>query len=446
MRAPARPLTAAVSQAAARPGHPLQGALRSILRLLWFVLIPLLLSGLGWRYFVPHASSAPGVEGALAAFARGHGAWLMLLLFLSFAGLVRYWRNWLPGGRYLSTLPHELVARVPRRRIAACESACALLLTLERRPVSRQIDDSSAELRHSLQAARAELDLLLGTGKWSKVPPVFEKLELLARPFRPTKSTKNQMLFFALLGGAALVALQIRARYLQTYEVIGTSMLPTLTPGEMLAGSIAKYTPGQLPRRGDVVVLHTIVDGAPREVIKRVVGLPGDRIAMNGVHPVINGWPVPVCEAGAYYSPNDETARSGNPSALLVMEFLEGEAYLTLQAVAAAPVSEYVVKPQEVFVLGDNRSNSRDSRAFDGGAPRGFPLADLKAHVTRVLFRTSPRGDIDLRSALTPLGPIAFLDGADVSGIQARIAGCLAVRPKTASPPRSASAALAFHD
>jgi len=257
---------------------------------------------------------------------------------------------------------------------------------------------------------------------------------------------KSNLVFSALLGGAALLALQMRARFLQAYDVNGNSMLPTLTPGEVLAGSVAAYGPGRLPQRGDVVVLQTMVDGVPREVIKRVVGLPGDHIAIQGVHPIINGWPVPLCEAGAYYSPSDETAQSGDPSGLLVMEFLEGEAYLTLQSAVAPLVAEYIVKPDEIYVLGDNRSNSRDSRSFDHGAPRGFPLKDVKARVGRELFRPTARGDIDLRAVLKPLGPSVLLDGADLSGIQGRISGCIALRPKSATPPRAASTALALHD
>jgi len=339
------------------------------LRALWFVLIPLLGSGIVWRYLLPHSSSALPAQGALRGFAERQGLLLALLVFLLFASLLRYWRTWLPGGRYLSPLPNELVAHAPRRRL------------------------------------------------------------------------RDALVFGALLGVVTVAAWQMRARYLQAYDVLGPSMLPTLTPGEVLAAGIISSMPGQLPQRGDVIVLQSLVDGAPHEVIKRVIGLPGDRIAMNGVHPIINGWAVPLCEVGPYYSPYNP-----EPTGLLVMEFLDAEAYLTLQSTVAAPVAEYVVKVDEIFVLGDNRSNSRDSRSFDRGAPHGLPLSDVRARVARVLFRPTAHGDIDWSSALKPLGPSVFLDGADLSGIQARIASCLAARPKTTSPPRSASAALARHD
>jgi signal peptidase I len=287
---------------------------------------------------------------------------------------------------------------------------------------------------------------LLASGKWSKVPLACERLDPLARLLARPVGIANHLLFVASLLLVALLALQVRSRYLQTYEVIGTSMLPSLTPGEVLAGGIASFGPGRLPHRGEVVVLQAMVDGVPREVIKRVLGLPGDRVQMNGVHPIINGWQVPLCEVGAYFSPNDETARSGDPSGLLVMEFLEGQAYVTLQSALAPPVPEYTVKPDEVFVLGDNRSNSRDSRTLDRSGPRGVPLKDIKAKAARVLFRPTPRGDVELASAFTPLGPNVFLDGADLSATRGRITGCLALRPKTTTPPRALSAALAFHE
>lgn len=419
-----------------------QRALRSVLRGLWFVLIPLLMSGLVMRYLVPHALTAPGLEGVLAELGREHALWLALAWFLLFVGLIRYWQTWLPGGRYLSSLPDELVARVPRRRIAICESASALLVALDRRSALAQLDEWSAERRAAFDAARVELGEVLATGKWSRVPVARAQLAQLAETLPSGTDFKSAAAFAGLLVVVAVFALQVRARVAHVYDVIGTSMLPTLTPGLVLLGDRAAYTHGRLPQRGDVIVIDALVDGKREELIKRVVGLPGDHIGMYGVHPIINGWTVPLCDVGAYYSPDDQTAAAGDPSGRLVMEFLENEAYLTFQAAMPEPFSEYVVKPGEVFVLGDNRNNSRDSRTFDQGVPRGFPLADVRAKVTRVLFGRTRSGQIDPALALRPLSVQPALEGVDMSAVQTQIRSCLAQRPKTARAPSTALATL----
>jgi hypothetical protein len=120
----------------ARPLAPnsarwLTAGLRQILAGLWFAVIPALYSALALRYIVPHSSSATGFEGAVSKFAREHTLLCALLLFLVGTALIRYWRALLPGGRYLSSLPAELVERVPRRRVQACEEAHALLNWLD---------------------------------------------------------------------------------------------------------------------------------------------------------------------------------------------------------------------------------------------------------------------------------------------------------------------------
>ncbi|HWZ88760.1 MAG TPA: signal peptidase I [Polyangiaceae bacterium] len=405
-------------------------------------MIPLLLGLLAMRYLVPRAVSAQGLEGALSAFAGSHTLVVLVALFVILASLVRYWSAWLPGGRYLSSLPNDLVERVPRGRIAEAEAACATLEALESSTIKGRLLQSPAEIQASVASASAELRAELTAGKWSRVARAHEKLRALTGQMRRASRAKL-VPYAATLVVAALLALQMRARFLQTYEVNGTSMLPTLTPGELLAGRVAAYAPGRLPQRGDLVVLRVQVDGHEQELIKRVIGLPGDHIGMWGVHPIINGWTLPLCDVGSYYSPDDETARSGDPGARVLMEFLGNEAYLTLQAVQAAPFPEYVVKPGEVFVLGDNRSNSRDSHNFDQGAPRGFPLSDIKAKVTRVLLSRTRRGDVQVSSVLRRPAIVPALEGTDMSDVETRVKSCLAIRPQLTSPPSPQSTALA---
>jgi signal peptidase I len=410
--------------------------LRWVLAALWFAIIPAVYSGLALRYLLPYSASASGIEGALSSFGRAHTLLCALLFFLCSTGFIRYWRALLPGGRYLSSLPEALVDRVPRRRVQVCEQACALLNWLDSSAGKRWLESAAAEQKAEVGLARAALSVRLMHGKWSRVAPAYEELRRLTRGADGDGLIKN-ISFFGLLAVAVVLALTMRNTLFQSYEVIGNSMLPGLTPGDLLAASV--LTPSRAAstlKRGDVVVLRVAVDGAEQEIVKRVVGLPGDRIGMQGVHPVINGWAVPFCDAGAYYSPDDETAMMrGDPGGRVAVEFLDGQSYLTFQAAPQLPLAEYLVKPGEVFVLGDNRNNSRDSRSFDQGLPCGFPLTDVKAKVTRVLLSRVKRGEVDPASVWQPLGLALHLDALDLSEERDGIRRCLAARPAETSPP-----------
>jgi signal peptidase I len=291
-------------------------------------------------------------------------------------------------------------------------------------------------------SAERELEERLSSGDWSRLDGAVRDFEWAAEALYPNRSKGNWVFVFA-LGVVALLALQLRAHFFQVYEVIGTSMLPAFTPGELLAGKIARYDTGNLPKRGEAVVLRVNVDGEPRDIVKRVIGLPGDRVAMIGNVPAINGWPVPFCDAGPYFSPQDESAHTGDPSGRLLMEFIGSEAYLTYQTAFAEPFPEYVVKADEVFVLGDNRSNSRDSRNFASGAPQGFPLSAIRARVTRVLFSRTARGLIDPASVWQPLDYSFRVEGTDMSVNENAARRCLALRPKDARPPNASMLSLA---
>jgi signal peptidase I len=125
---------------------------------------------------------------------------------------------------------------------------------------------------------------------------------------------------------AVVLALAIRTFLLQPYRVEGTSMVPTLHDGERLFLNRIVYRLHP-PKRGDVVVIPLPDEGI--SIVKRIIGLPGDAVEIKNGSVWIDG-------------------------TQLVEPYLAGP---TLGNFGPVQVPE-----GRVFVLGDNRQASRDSR------------------------------------------------------------------------------------
>jgi signal peptidase I len=122
----------------------------------------------------------------------------------------------------------------------------------------------------------------------------------------------------------------------RTFTIPSASMEPTLHVDEWLIADMRHYD-RQAPARGDLVLYRLPSDNATI-YIKRIVGLPGDNIAFRDGHAVVNG-----------ASTNEPFANFGDPHA-----FFNNTAGVT-------------VPPDQLFVAGDNRANSLDSRAQKHG-------------------------------------------------------------------------------
>ena len=247
------------------------------------------------------------------------------------------------------------------------------------------------------------------------------------------------------LAVAALLAFVVRSSVVAVFRVVGPSMLPTLEVGDRVLvnrlayGTIVPLSKARLgkkmPLRGDLVVFPAsglVGDDRSQELVKRVVGLPGDRVAYGNGQLIINGWYVPACDAGPYVDLLGRLTVRGR----LVLEYLGDKTYLTVRNLLEAPFDGYTVKEGEVFVVGDDRGISSDSRLWNEGRGAGVPVDLLEGRLTRVLFGSRPDGRLDFSRVLArPLDLKVRLPGLDMRETDKRIEKCLKERPADTSPP-----------
>jgi signal peptidase I len=198
-----------------------------------------------------------------------------------------------------------------------------------------------------------------------------------------------------------LIALLIRTFLFQPFNIPSMSVSPTLLRGDYVfatkfAYGYSRYSlpfaqpsfSGRLfaaePARGDIVVFRLPKDGA--DYVKRVVGLPGDRIQMKNGELLINGVPVKR-EALDDYVGRD-LCGSGEASVTRWRETLpNGTRYETLDCVDNGfydNTNVFTVPSGHLFVLGDNRDNSSDSRVL---SVMGYvPMDNLIGRVDMIFF------------------------------------------------------------
>lgn len=143
------------------------------------------------------------------------------------------------------------------------------------------------------------------------------------------KSVVNEWITAVLV--AVSLMLVIRMFLFAPYKVHGESMYPTFEGEELLIVNMWIYHLSD-PEYGDIVVFHT---KEQRDFIKRVIGKPGDRISVEGGQVIRNGEP-------------------------LTEHYIKKNLFEGPRVQKTMP--EKVVPEGHLFVLGDNRGNSRDSR------------------------------------------------------------------------------------
>jgi signal peptidase I len=182
-----------------------------------------------------------------------------------------------------------------------------------------------------------------------------------------------------------VLVLAVRSFLFEPFRIPSDSMMPTLLSGDFIF--VNKYIYGlrlpvlnakmvsvSAPQRGDIIVFRLPSDTSIN-YIKRLVGLPGDRIAVRDKLLYINGEKVPVEFDGVY-------AGHGHTGARIANEHLgDVEHNVLFLPERLTPDYEGVVPPGHYFFMGDNRDNSRDSRYPEVGF---VPEANLVGRAVRI--------------------------------------------------------------
>jgi signal peptidase I len=198
-----------------------------------------------------------------------------------------------------------------------------------------------------------------------------------------------------------ILVLVIRSFLFEPFRIPSDSMMPTLYDGDFIF--VSKYSYGLrlpvsntlllstgTPQRGDVIVFR-LPPNPKINYIKRLVGLPGDRIRVDENNQLYVNDKLMPQEAGPPYTgpKQNQYNYTGVPTAF---EQLENKRHRIMFANGQVRSGEWVVPSGHYFFMGDNRNNSKDSRFQDDPEAPGFvPERNLVGKAVRIWLNLDTR-------------------------------------------------------
>lgn len=243
----------------------------------------------------------------------------------------------------------------------------------------------------------------------------------------PTKPEKKEDSFFVFLAKLVVVVLVFRTLVFTSFSIPSESMMPTLLKGDYLFAAKWPYgysqaslpfdipvgegrLMGSVPEAGDVVIFKHPVDRT--DYVKRVVGVPGDQVQMIGGVLHLNGEAVKRTAMPDYVQPilpNEGCSQARFTTKLADGSFAcsyprfqetlpNGVTYETLDfGLTMQDTTEAVIVPEDnLFLMGDNRDNSQDSRfpAIAGAGVAMVPVDNVVGKASFLFFSTDGTAEI----------------------------------------------------
>ena len=198
-----------------------------------------------------------------------------------------------------------------------------------------------------------------------------------------------------------VLVLVIRSFLFEPFRIPSDSMMPTLFDGDFIF--VSKYSyglrlpvsntlviPTGSPQRGDVIVFR-LPPNPKINYIKRLVGLPGDRIRVDSANQLyVNDVPMPQQPGATYTGPKQDMWNYAGVAT--ATEKLGAKRHLIMFANGGVKEGEWVVPEGHYFFMGDNRNNSKDSRWLDEPDAPGFvPERNLVGKAVRIWLNLDTR-------------------------------------------------------